>query len=71
MYCFIIFLCGNAICQTPQQDFDAWKRKAKADFAGFKQQQRNEYDEFRRKANAEYAEFMKQAWRRVGGHPVP
>lgn len=65
-----MLICGAPVfCQTPKEDFENWKKKAKGEFADYKQQTRKEYDEFRKKANAEYAEFLKSAWRRVGGRP--
>lgn len=60
---------NSLMAQTPQEEYEAWKKQAQGNYSRYRQQQMDEYQAFRKKANEEYAEFVKEAWARV--HPQP
>lgn len=61
-FTFLTFLLLFVITLSAQTDYEEYKRRAWAEYAGFVNKARQEYNEFRRKANEEYARFMAEAW---------
>lgn len=66
----LLLAIGTVYAQTPQEEYEAWKKQAMGNYGRFRQQQIDEYQNFRKKANEEYAEFVKSAWATVGKHPA-
>ena len=56
--------------QTPQEEYEAWKKQAQGSYSQYRQKIIDDYQTFRKKANEEYAEFVKSAWATVGKHPA-
>ena len=56
--------------QTPQEEYEAWKRQAQGSYSQYRQKIIDDYQTFRKKANEEYAEFVKSAWASVGKRPA-
>ncbi len=65
----LLLAIGTVYAQTPQEEYEAWKKQAMGDYGRFRQQQIDEYQNFRKKANEEYAEFVRSAWATVGKKP--
>ena len=55
--------------QTPQEDYETWKKQAQGNYSRYRQQAKDDYQAFRKKANEDYAEFVKGAWARVRPQP--
>lgn len=76
LLCAGIFLGGQLsglnylAAQTPQEDYDSWKRQAMGAYNRYRQEANEDYQTFRKKANEEYAEFVRSAWASVGKHPA-
>ena len=60
---------GYVFAQTPQEEYEAWKRQAAGGYGQYRRQAIADYQAFRKKANEEYAEFVKAAWARVRPQP--
>jgi hypothetical protein len=61
---------GVLLAQTPQEEYEAWKRQARGEYNQYREDRVKEYQEFREKANAEYAAFLQEAWERMGVKPA-
>ncbi len=70
----IIFLLAAFVstlaAQTPQEEYEAWKKQATENYSRYRQKTIDDYQAFRKKANEEYAEFVKTAWATIGKHPA-
>lgn len=62
-------LITTANAQTPQEEYETWKRQAQGNYSRYRQQTIDDYQAFRKKANEEYAEFVKEAWAKVQPQP--
>ena len=60
-----LLIAGSVFAQTPQEEYEAWKRQAQGNYSRYRQQTINDYQTFRKKANEEYAKFVKEAWAKV------
>ncbi len=61
---------STAAAQTPQEEYDAWKKQARESYSRYRKQTFDDYQAFRKKANEEYAEFVKTAWAAIGRKPA-
>lgn len=61
---------GVSLGQTPQEEYETWKKQAQDNYSRYRQQTMDDYQAFRKKANEEYAEFVKSSWASVGKHPA-
>ena len=69
LFTFHSSLFNAANAQTPQEEYEAWKRQAQGNYSRYRQQALDNYQSFRKKANEEYAEFVKGAWSKVRPQP--
>ncbi len=66
----LLSISDNIFAQTPQEEYEAWKKRAMQEYGKYRDDQVRSYREFREKANAEYAMFMQEAWDRMGVKPA-
>ena len=70
LFILLISIVGSLLAQTPQEEYEAWKKQAQGNYSRYRQQSIDDYQAFRKKANEEYAEFVKSAWETIGRKPA-
>jgi len=63
MFVILLLFTGfPANGQTPQEEYDAFRRQTQKEFGEFLKQNWQEYEDFRKQAQKEFGEFLKQSW---------